>query len=87
MCTCNVHTLHQSTVSVMEHHFVVLFIWRFVLTTLCLWAQVKGVMKQNIEKVMQREEKLEDLGERAGERARRDNCWHRGMYCVLACTV
>ena len=29
--------------------------------------QVKGVMRQNIEKVAQRGEKLEDLGERAGE--------------------
>ncbi|KAL5491955.1 hypothetical protein EMCRGX_G017335 [Ephydatia muelleri] len=27
--------------------------------------EVKGVMRQNIEKVMQREEKLQDLGERA----------------------
>ena len=30
-------------------------------------AQVKGVMRQNIERVAQRGEKLEDLGERAGE--------------------
>ena len=29
--------------------------------------QVKGVMVQNIEKVTQRGEKLEDLGERAGQ--------------------
>lgn len=31
--------------------------------------QVKGVMVENIEKVTQRGEKLEDLGERAGETA------------------
>ena len=29
--------------------------------------QVKGVMVDNIEKVTQRGDKLEDLGERAGE--------------------
>ena len=29
--------------------------------------QVKGVMVHNIEKVTQRGDKLEDLGERAGE--------------------
>ena len=37
-------------------------------------AQVKGVMRQNIEKVAQRGEKLEDLGERAGEGQEHDIC-------------
>ena len=32
--------------------------------------QVKGVMIQNIDKVTQRGDKLEDLGERAGKRDR-----------------
>ena len=53
----------------------------------CLWAQVKDVIRQNIERAMQSKEKLEDLEERAGERARRNDSRHRGMYCVLACTV
>ena len=45
---------------------VVLFIWNLLDGSLSL-AQVKGVMRNNIEKVAQRGEKLEDLGERAGE--------------------
>ena len=58
------------------------------MTTLCLCTQVKGVMRQNIEKVAQRGEKLEDLGERAGERARRNDSWHRGNIGMYwACTV
>lgn len=31
-----------------------------------MYPQVKGVMRQNINKVAERGEKLEDLGERAG---------------------
>ena len=38
----------------------------YVCVVLVVW-QVKGVMVQNIDKVTQRGDKLEDLGERAGE--------------------
>ena len=37
---------------------------------------MKGVMVQNIEKVTQRGEKLEDLGERAGQNTHSQSLFH-----------
>ena len=49
-----------------------------LLTLVC--AQVKGVMVSNIEKVTQRGDKLDDLGERAGEFETKKMLSHLLMY-------